>query len=153
MSNSATDPTNTSTTMSVDSTNASPAGKGKGKATEDVSMEDEEEEEEDEDEEGDEEEEEDEEDSFEEIDPSAILPTGRRTRGVKVDYTSKEALAKAGLDANAADEDDDDDVDMKAIERWERVDAGACTTSLGMMCGYGQDGKTRYEPSPEIRLY
>jgi hypothetical protein len=30
-----------------------------------------------------------------EIDPSAIV--GRRTRGVRVDYTSADALAKAGL--------------------------------------------------------
>lgn len=49
-----------------------------------------------------------------EIDPSAILPTGRRTRGVKVDYTSKEALAKAGLQDKGNDEEDsDEDVEMK----------------------------------------
>ena len=35
------------------------------------------------------------EESYQEIDPSAIR--SRRTRGVKVDYTSAEALAKAGL--------------------------------------------------------
>lgn len=38
-----------------------------------------------------------EEDEFDEIDPAAVLPSGRRTRGIKVDYTSTEALRKAGL--------------------------------------------------------
>lgn len=47
-----------------------------------------------------------------EIDPSAIITQGRHTRGVRVDYTSKEALAKAGLQGNE-DEDSDDDVEMK----------------------------------------
>jgi len=56
---------------------------------------------------------EEEEETFEEIDPSAIIPTGRRTRGVKVDYTSKEALAKAGLQGTRDEEDSDDDVEMK----------------------------------------
>ena len=49
------------------------------------------------------------EDELDVIDPTAILPSGRRTRGIKVDYTSKEALSKAGLkheeDANEEDED------------------------------------------------
>lgn len=58
--------------------------------------------------EGEEEEEEEVEDS--EIDPSAIL--GRRTRGKKVDYTSKEALEKAGLKPEGGG-DDDDDEEMK----------------------------------------
>ena len=56
---------------------------------------------------------------MEEIDPSAILASGRRPRGVRVDYTSPEALAKAGI-TSAADDDDDNeksftakDVDMK----------------------------------------
>lgn len=49
------------------------------------------------------------EDDFREIDPSAIIPRARRTRGVRVDYTSKEALAKAGLNGNEDDESDDDD--------------------------------------------
>ena len=44
-----------------------------------------------------------EEDDLEEIDPTAIR--SRRTRGVKVDYTSAEALAKAGLKPG---EDDDE---------------------------------------------
>lgn len=49
-----------------------------------------------------------EEDELQEIDPSAILPSGARrsTRGVKVDYSSAEALQKAGL---KADEDDAED--------------------------------------------
>ncbi|KAG1752902.1 hypothetical protein EDB19DRAFT_1903283 [Suillus lakei] len=89
----------------------SPDSKGKGKAkvaTEDTSMEEEEEEdeedEEDADEDMEEEEEEDEEDH--EIDPSAILP--RRTRGTRVDYTSEEALKKAGLTKDDHDDDDED---------------------------------------------
>lgn len=36
-------------------------------------------------------------DELEEIDPRAVLPSGRRTRGIKVDYTSAEALRKADL--------------------------------------------------------
>ena len=44
------------------------------------------------------------EESFEEIDPSAIR--SRRTRGVKVDYTSAEALEKAGLKADEGDDDE-----------------------------------------------
>ena len=50
---------------------------------------------------------------LQEIDPAAILSTGRRTRGVKVDYTSKEALAKAGIDDPEKEEDSDEDVEMK----------------------------------------
>jgi hypothetical protein len=41
-----------------------------------------------------------------EIDPRAILP--RRTRGTRVDYTSKEALEKAGLTQEDHDSDDDE---------------------------------------------
>jgi hypothetical protein len=54
------------------------------------------------------------EDNFEEIDPSAIIG-GKRTRGVRVDYTSKEALAKADLKDSDDDEDEvhDHDVEMK----------------------------------------
>ncbi|KAG2342868.1 hypothetical protein BDR05DRAFT_1059991 [Suillus weaverae] len=93
----------------------SPDSKGKGKAklpVEDVAMEEEEDEEdEEEDEEGDDEiEEEEEEDDHEEINPGAILP--RRTRGARVDYTSEEALKKAGLTKDDRD-DDDDDEDME----------------------------------------
>jgi hypothetical protein len=42
---------------------------------------------------------------YAEIDPSAIQSS--RTRGKKVDYTSAEALAKAGLEPEAEDEDDE----------------------------------------------
>ncbi|KAG2074685.1 hypothetical protein BDR04DRAFT_1092903 [Suillus decipiens] len=94
----------------------SPDSKGKSRAkplAEDESMEveDEEEEEDEEDEEeADEEmEEEEDEDDHEEIDPNAILP--RRTRGARVDYTSEEALKKAGLTKD--DHDDDDDEGME----------------------------------------
>lgn len=47
------------------------------------------------------------EDDLDEIDPGAIQK--RRTRGNRVDYTSKEALKKAGLQ----EEENDDDVEMK----------------------------------------
>ncbi|KAG2135505.1 hypothetical protein DEU56DRAFT_756636 [Suillus clintonianus] len=92
----------------------SPDSKGKGKAKvplEDVSMEEEEEdeEEEDDDDSDKEMEEEEEEDDHEEIDPSAILP--RRTRGTRVDYTSEEALKKAGLTKD--DHDDDEEEGME----------------------------------------
>lgn len=46
--------------------------------------------------------------SGEKIDPGAIV--GRRTRGVRVDYTSKEALAKAGLHGNEIDEEEDEEM-------------------------------------------
>ena len=52
------------------------------------------------------------EDDLDEIDPKAIVTQGRRTRGVRVDYTSKEALEKAGLQNND-DEESDEDVKMK----------------------------------------
>ena len=42
---------------------------------------------------------------MDEIDPSVIQP--RRTRGVRVDYTSAEALAKAGIKPEDAAEDDE----------------------------------------------
>jgi len=41
---------------------------------------------------------------MEEIDPTAIV--GRRTRGKKVDYTSEEALNKAGLKKEDMDTDE-----------------------------------------------
>ena len=50
-------------------------------------------------------------DNFEEIDPSVIV--GRRTRGIRVDYTSKEALERAGVPENAKDDDEEEDVEMK----------------------------------------
>ncbi|KAJ7187934.1 histone H2A.Z-specific chaperone CHZ1 [Mycena filopes] len=93
------------------------ADKGKGKVVskDDNAMEEDDEdddEEEDDDDDEDESSEEDEEESFNDIDPSVIQP--RRTRGVKVDYTSAEALAKAGMTAEEASADDDDtDVKMK----------------------------------------
>ncbi|EIW83231.1 hypothetical protein CONPUDRAFT_164211 [Coniophora puteana RWD-64-598 SS2] len=111
MSNAAGDPTATGNT-SV--TNSPDKGKGKSKepASADVSMEvEEEEEEEEDDDEEEEEEEEEEEDDTSELDPSAILPQGRRTRGVRVDYTSTAALEKAGL--KAGDDDEDEDEEMK----------------------------------------
>ncbi|KAF7428058.1 hypothetical protein PC9H_007277 [Pleurotus ostreatus] len=108
MSSAAGDPKATATT---DASDASPVDKGKGKAPkEDTSMEvedDEDDEDDDDDAEEDSDDEEVEED-FSEINPEAI--TSRRTRGKKVDYTSAEALAKAGL---AAEGDDDDDEEMK----------------------------------------
>lgn len=45
---------------------------------------------------------------FQEIDPTAILPPGRRTRGVKVDYTSAEALRKADLKPEDEEEEGED---------------------------------------------
>jgi len=85
-------------------------GKGKGKdKVEEVEEDEDDEEEEDEDDDMDDDEDEDEEDGFDEIDPGAILPTGRRTRGVKVDYTSSEALRKAGLKPGDELEDEGED--------------------------------------------
>ncbi|KAF4621432.1 hypothetical protein D9613_000197 [Agrocybe pediades] len=118
MSSNITDPTANQNTAAGDqaNVNASPSGKGKGKAVQEHTEEEEDEEEEDDDEDeemgSDEEDEEEVEEEFDEINPEAILPTGRRTRGVRVDYTSKEALEKAGLQGNE-DEDDDEDVEMK----------------------------------------
>lgn len=48
------------------------------------------------------------EDDYEEIDTTAIMNTGgRRTRGVRVDYSSAEALAKAGLKPEEVADDDE----------------------------------------------
>lgn len=47
------------------------------------------------------------EEDISEIDPSVIQP--RRTRGKRVDYTSPEALAKAGLTPGDAAADDEED--------------------------------------------
>ena len=50
------------------------------------------------------------EDDYEEIDTTAIINTGgRRTRGVRVDYSSAEALAKAGLKPEEAATDDENE--------------------------------------------
>ncbi|KAJ8515584.1 hypothetical protein ONZ45_g7001 [Pleurotus djamor] len=96
----------------VNASNASPSGKGKGKAPkEDVSMEvedDEEDEDDDDDDDAEEDSDDEVEEDFSEINPEAI--TSRRTRGKKVDYTSAEALAKAGLTSETADDDDDDEM-------------------------------------------
>ncbi|KAF9073638.1 hypothetical protein BDP27DRAFT_1444965 [Rhodocollybia butyracea] len=120
MSTDATDSTAATKNSAAEATkpvDASPSNKGKGKASkEDESMEedddDDDDDEDDDDEDGSEEEEE-EEDSMAEIDPTAILAPGRRTRGVKVDYTSAEALKKAGL-KDQKDEDDEDE-EMKEV--------------------------------------
>ncbi|EKM54648.1 uncharacterized protein PHACADRAFT_258640 [Phanerochaete carnosa HHB-10118-sp] len=79
--------------------------KGKGKIVQDDSMieDDEDDEEEDDEEDEDEDEEMAEEESLDDIDPSVIRP--RRTRGVRVDYTSPEALAKAGIKPEELNED------------------------------------------------
>ncbi|KAJ7346944.1 hypothetical protein DFH08DRAFT_1080881 [Mycena albidolilacea] len=118
MSTSATDPTTTENNGVAASDASQSPDKGKNKVgKEDTSMEEEdddsEEEESEEEEDDDDEDEEEADDSKEKIDPSAIR--SRRTRGVKVDYTSPEALAKAGLTAQdiAGDDDDDEDVAMK----------------------------------------
>lgn len=50
--------------------------------------------------------------SYDDIDPSAILQEGGRTRGLRVDYTSLEAMEKAGLTPGDADDDEDDDIAM-----------------------------------------
>ncbi|KAI0829813.1 hypothetical protein BC628DRAFT_1337145 [Trametes gibbosa] len=87
---------------------ASPTGKGKGKLVQEEVM-DEDEEEDDEEEEDEEDDDEMEEEEFE-LDPTAIINTGgRRTRGVRVDYSSAEALAKAGLKPEDATEDDENE--------------------------------------------
>jgi len=80
----------------VTPTSTPPVAKGKGKA-EAVEVDEDEDEEEEDDEVDEDEDDDDDEDEFDEIDPKAVLPSGRRTRGVKVDYTSTEALRKAGL--------------------------------------------------------
>ncbi|KIK69097.1 hypothetical protein GYMLUDRAFT_80457 [Collybiopsis luxurians FD-317 M1] len=113
MSTDATDSTATPKSNAAKPVDASPNAKGKGKAPkEDQSMEVEDDDDDDDDEDSEEDsdegsEEEDEDDSMVEIDPSAIVP--RRTRGVKVDYTSEEALKKAGLDKEKNAEDDEDE--------------------------------------------
>ena len=44
---------------------------------------------------------------MDEIDPTAIV--SRRTRGIRVDYASKEALEKAGLTQEDLDRDEEAD--------------------------------------------
>lgn len=52
-------------------------------------------------------------DSLDGLDQGAVLPSGRRTRGIKVDYTSTEALRKADL----GPEEDGDDGDDQGMGR------------------------------------
>ncbi|KAI0032257.1 hypothetical protein K488DRAFT_50346 [Vararia minispora EC-137] len=87
----------------LEAANATPS-KGKGREhAEDELMDDDDDEDDEDDEEA---EAEDGEEDYAEIDPSAIIASGtRRTRGVKIDYTSPEALAKAGLKSDEADDD------------------------------------------------
>jgi len=91
-------------------------GKGKGRVEgvkdEDGEDEDDDEEgedvdEDDEDEEMDSDDDDETDDDDDEIDPSAIMG-GRRTRGAKVDYTSPEALSKAGLKPEGVEEEDEE---------------------------------------------
>ncbi|KAG9099216.1 hypothetical protein FS749_001783 [Ceratobasidium sp. UAMH 11750] len=101
------------TTQTTTDPSSSPAGKGKGKGVAepvDESMEeDEDDEEEEDDAEGEEEEEEEEEEDMSEIDPQAIIQSnGGRSRRNRptVDYSSKEAMAKAGIDPSQVNDDD-----------------------------------------------
>jgi len=115
-------------TSAADNTTVASPSKGKGKApVVDDPIDGEEEDDEDEDDEGDEDDEDEDEEvgecetlscntlmllfqeSYDDIDPSAILHSGNRTRGVVVDYNSAEALEKAGFKPGEADDDDDDD--------------------------------------------
>ncbi|CCL98697.1 uncharacterized protein FIBRA_00701 [Fibroporia radiculosa] len=83
-----------------------PVDKGKAKFVKQVAMDDDDDEEEEDDDEEDEDDDmEEARDELHEIDPSAIIGT-RRTRGVRVDYTSAAALEKAGLKPEAADDDE-----------------------------------------------
>ncbi|KAJ7647025.1 hypothetical protein FB45DRAFT_892140 [Roridomyces roridus] len=118
MSNAATDPAAAGTKATDAPVSDASVDKGKNKVAQDDAMDEDEEEEEEEDDEEEEEEgeedddeEEEEEDSLAEIDVGAIR--SRRTRGIKVDYTSAEAHAKAGLKKEENDVEDDDDEDMK----------------------------------------
>jgi len=97
----------------VTPTSPSTVNKGKGKSkVEEVEEEDgegEEDEEDEMDEDEEEDDDDDDEDHLDEIDPTAILSSGRRTRGIRVDYTSKEALNKAGLKAEDEVEEEGED--------------------------------------------
>ncbi|KAG8864641.1 hypothetical protein FRB96_005145 [Tulasnella sp. 330] len=90
-------------------------GKGKGKAVDENAMEEDDEEEEEDDEEDDDgdDDEDMEEDVLEAVDTSVILPPGtRRSTRAKVDYTSPEAIAKAGV-AKTDDDENEDSFTMK----------------------------------------
>jgi hypothetical protein len=49
---------------------------------------------------------------FAEIDPSSILPSSRRSTRAQVDYSSAEALKKAGLQEGDDDEENEGDRDV-----------------------------------------
>lgn len=87
-------------------------GKGKGKAAQDPNAmeEDEEEEEEDDGEEAEDVEEDDDDDEMDEDqeEPQFLDRRSRRTRA-QVDYTSEEALKKAGITKKELDDDEDDE--------------------------------------------
>ncbi|KAI5799990.1 histone chaperone domain CHZ-domain-containing protein [Geopyxis carbonaria] len=91
-------------------TEDAPMDKGKGKAVEETDNDDSSDEEM-----GEENAEvvEEDEDELAEIDPSNIIESGRRTRGVSVDY------AKAAAEEDMMDEDDDEDDDFKASEEMD----------------------------------
>ncbi|KAH8107872.1 hypothetical protein BXZ70DRAFT_913047 [Cristinia sonorae] len=85
--------------------------KGKGKAVQEVAMDDDEDDDDDDEAEDEDDDDEMEEDNLEEIDTSAILAPGARrsTRGVRIDYSSEEALKKAGLTPEQAEEEEHED--------------------------------------------
>ncbi|KDQ55834.1 hypothetical protein JAAARDRAFT_59800 [Jaapia argillacea MUCL 33604] len=121
MSTGVTSPSNAaSTDASVTTSPSAGKGKGKGKPVQhDGDMDDEDDEDDEEEEDEEDEDDEMEEDKLEEIDPSAILaPGARRTRGVRIDYSSAEALAKAGLKPEhlAADDDEEETFEAKDEE-------------------------------------
>ncbi|KIP06513.1 hypothetical protein PHLGIDRAFT_35907 [Phlebiopsis gigantea 11061_1 CR5-6] len=113
---------NSVSNMNVTNQNApeTVADKGKGKIIQDESMTEDDEDDEEEEEEEDEDEEMAEEESMDEIDPSVIQP--RRTRGVRVDYTSAEALAKAGVKPEDAADDDEQEETYNAKDEDEMRD-------------------------------
>jgi len=111
MSTNATAPSHKPASSATSSGNASRGSPGKGKAraaVHDDSMGDDEDDDEDEEMEDVEEEDDDDDDEdLDEIDPGAIL-SHRRTRGIKVDYSSKEAIEKAGLKPETPEDDAED---------------------------------------------
>ncbi|THH28386.1 hypothetical protein EUX98_g5808 [Antrodiella citrinella] len=110
MASDATAPANPGNTQETNNVDAPVADKGKGKAKlvqEDVMDEDDDDDEEEEEAEEDDDELED--DNLEGIDTSAILAPGTRrsTRVARVDYSSAEALQKAGLTPDEATEEEE----------------------------------------------
>jgi len=108
MSSSLTSPKSTS----AGEGHASPS-REKGKTKVDREEVDDDDDDEDEDGEEDEDEEDEEEEDMNEVKPENILP--RRTRGKRVDYSSAEAHAKAGLPVAAHDEDVEEE-EFKGLE-------------------------------------